>query len=99
MEEFVFETYDEMIDFLLNSSKMDTIIIEASKKIVDEPYLELNVAKISCVEINKRAEIKLTYDNLYDTLHKILGRRITEEDYESCHQIKILLDKIPINKK
>ena len=53
------------------------------------------VAKISCVEINKRAEIKLTYDNLYDTLHKILGRRITEEDYESCHQIKILLDKIP----
>lgn len=94
MEEFVFETYEEMLDFLLNSSKMDTIIIDASKKIVDDPELELEIVKIRCVEINKRADIKLTYKDISETLNKILDRRIKEEDYEACHEIKILLDKI-----
>lgn len=99
MKEFVFETYEEMLNFLLNSNKMDVIIIEAAKKIVDNSELEMDIAKIRCVEINKYADIKLTYEDLSDTLNKIIERRIKEEDYESCHDIKIMLDKITKNTK
>jgi len=99
MKEVIFETYKEMIDFLENGKDIDDIIIEASKKVIEDPNLELQILKIRCVEINKKADVKFKYDDIYDSLHKVLKRKIYLEDYESCHDIKIMLDSVSRNKE
>ena len=97
MKEMIFETYKEMIDFLNDSDTIDEAIIEASKIIIENPEKEINLMRIRCKEINKFADLNFTQKNMFESLSKVLNRKIENEEYEICYDIKLLLDKLTKN--
>jgi len=71
-------------------------LLKACEKLVDEDLLEIKAVRVEAVIKGKKKsfDFLVKRSGLDDTLEKIMGWSLQEEEYEMCQRVKNLQEKL-----
>ena len=93
-EPIIFDDYDSLINYIEDTVKIDTFIIESVNDFIDNKTLNSIELDLECKEINKIMKIIYERDMIPDVLQTVMKRYLEKEEYEKCSTIRDLLNKI-----
>lgn len=88
----VFETYNELIDYIQDTENIDAFIIDAVREFTKEKNLNSIEMDLECRELHKIMKVIYERDMIEDVLTTVMNRHLANEEYEKCVTIRDLLN-------